>query len=333
VLTNLTIVAISVALMFGWDSRFAPIASAFFLALFWQQCGWLSHDFLHHQVFQDRKWNNVMGYFLGNVCQGFSVSWWKAKHNLHHAVPNVQNYDPDIDTMPFLAWSEKVIEGELTGLPHVLIQYQYLFYIPLLCAARLSWVIQSLLFPSFSQKIRSSDARRVEVATLCVHYLWVSAVAFGGLGLLKGIGYILLSQAFGGLLLAAVFSLNHNGMVILDANAQTYMDFNKLQIITARDVKGGPMNFFHWFMGGLDMQIEHHLFPTVPRHNLRQVQAEIEAMCKKHNIPYYKTNFWTGTKELFHSLYSVAQTQNESQSGKKSNTHKKMAQDERMKGQ
>jgi cytochrome b involved in lipid metabolism len=334
VLTNLSLVSISAALVMGFESRLVHLLAAFFLALFWQQCGWLSHDFLHHQVFSNRQWNNFMGYILGNVAQGFSVSWWKAKHNLHHAVPNVKNYDPDIDTMPFLAWSEKLIEGELEGLPHILIQYQYIFYLPLLSAARLSWLIQSLLYPLFSPKIRSDFTRKVEVSTLCIHYLWVGLLAFGGLGILEGIAFILLSQAFAGLLLSTAFSLNHNGMVILDPNAQNQMEFSRLQIITARDVRGGPINFFHWFMGGLDMQIEHHLFPTVPRHNLRQVQTEIEAMCKKYNIQYHQTGFWSGTKELFSQLYTVSRTQNETSGNrnmKKAAT--KMAQDERLKGQ
>jgi hypothetical protein len=55
--------------------------SAALLGMFWQQCGWLAHDFLHHQVFADRKWNDVLGFLLGNVTQGFSVGWWKNKHN------------------------------------------------------------------------------------------------------------------------------------------------------------------------------------------------------------------------------------------------------------
>ena len=57
-------------------------------ALCWQQCGWLAHDFLHHQVFTNRSINNACGLFFGNFCQGFSVAWWKDKHNLHHAAPN-----------------------------------------------------------------------------------------------------------------------------------------------------------------------------------------------------------------------------------------------------
>jgi fatty acid desaturase len=51
-----------------------------------------------------------MGYLIGNVFQGFSVSWWKAKHNQHHATPNVAGFDPDIDTMPFLAWYEDELQ-------------------------------------------------------------------------------------------------------------------------------------------------------------------------------------------------------------------------------
>ena len=75
-------------LMNGQGTWVAALAGAFTLALAWQQSGWLAHDFLHHQVFQDRRLNNAFGYFIGNCLQGFSVDWWKSKHNTHHAVPN-----------------------------------------------------------------------------------------------------------------------------------------------------------------------------------------------------------------------------------------------------
>merc|ERR1719324_1909517 len=98
------------------ESTPALLVSAVIMGLFWQQCGWLSHDFLHHQVFDKRGWGNAFGYFLGNFYQGFSTAWWKNKHNTHHAVPNVLHGDPDIDTLPFLAWGEAMVEGELEGL-------------------------------------------------------------------------------------------------------------------------------------------------------------------------------------------------------------------------
>jgi acyl-lipid Delta6-acetylenase / acyl-lipid (9-3)-desaturase len=75
-------------LMNGQNTWFAALAAAFTLALAWQQSGWLAHDFLHHQVFENRSLNTAFGYFIGNCLQGFSVDWWKSKHNTHHAVPN-----------------------------------------------------------------------------------------------------------------------------------------------------------------------------------------------------------------------------------------------------
>lgn len=88
-LTNALLLAAAVALATLSASIVAHFCSAVVLALFWQQCGWLSHDFLHHQVFGNRVWGNIVGYIIGNAGQGFSVSWWKEKHNTHHAVPNV----------------------------------------------------------------------------------------------------------------------------------------------------------------------------------------------------------------------------------------------------
>ncbi len=86
------------------QSILSTLFSALIMAIFWQQCGWLAHDFLHHQVFENRAYNDAMGLIVGNIFQGFSVSWWKDKHCTHHSSPNVHNVDTDIDTMPFLAW-------------------------------------------------------------------------------------------------------------------------------------------------------------------------------------------------------------------------------------
>lgn len=79
---------VATILWHGGNSWPATVAAACLLAISWQQSGWLAHDFLHHQVFTERAYNNVVGYVVGNVVQGFSVDWWKNKHNKHHAVPN-----------------------------------------------------------------------------------------------------------------------------------------------------------------------------------------------------------------------------------------------------
>jgi acyl-lipid Delta6-acetylenase / acyl-lipid (9-3)-desaturase len=79
---------VATILYHGGNTWLSCLAAACLLATCWQQAGWLAHDFLHHQVFKNRMLNNIVGYFLGDVLQGFSVDWWKNKHNKHHAVPN-----------------------------------------------------------------------------------------------------------------------------------------------------------------------------------------------------------------------------------------------------
>jgi fatty acid desaturase len=61
------------------------MAGAIALGWFWQQCGWLAHDFLHHAVVKsNRTINDCFGLLVGNIYLGFSVDWWKNKHNTHH---------------------------------------------------------------------------------------------------------------------------------------------------------------------------------------------------------------------------------------------------------
>ncbi|KAJ3330671.1 hypothetical protein HDU93_000267, partial [Gonapodya sp. JEL0774] len=118
------------------------------LALFWQQSGWLAHDFLHNQVFSNRATSRLFGYMIGNVWQGFSVAWWNNKHLAHHAVPNINAEDPDIDTFPVLAWSDHALSlfTDLSddAASRFFIKYQAWYFFPVLALARISWAMQSI---------------------------------------------------------------------------------------------------------------------------------------------------------------------------------------------
>jgi len=301
-MTNLAILAAGIFCAAYFVSTWRIVASGILLGLFWQQCGWLAHDFLHHQVFKTRKLNHLMGGMIGDLLVGFSVRWWNAKHNLHHATPNIAGYDPDIDTLPLLAWSENLIDGELHKLPPVMLKYQYIFYVPLLCAARLSWALQSAIW---AYTKNPPTQRLLECSAIFLHYIWYFATMYYFMSWKEALLWIYLTQSSGGFFLACAFTLNHNGMVIYDSGTQAALEYNRLQITTGRDVTG---SFASWFMGGLNFQIEHHLFPRIPRHNLPKVQRLVIPFCKKYAIPYHQTDFFSGTCETFSKLYSVSST-------------------------
>jgi len=191
VLSNFAIVAAAAACAIYSKSFLVNMIGAILLGLFWQQCGWLSHDFLHHQVFKNRLYGDLVGIFIGDVCQGFSVDWWKSKHNTHHAVPNLHEScaqasdgDPDIDTMPLLAWSPKMASfAKDSAFGRFMISHQTVFYFPLLLFARLAWAQQSWVFVwggwgQWFSKGGYIDRVRIrylnlEKAGLLIHYAWV----------------------------------------------------------------------------------------------------------------------------------------------------------------
>jgi len=281
-----------------WSGIFGAILLAFFLL----QLGWFGHDVHHNQVFprSQKKWKTVTCR-IGEVFLGFTTSWWNNKHNMHHAVPNIKGADPDIDTFPLLAWADIILEGErLTGMPHFLVKNQYMIYPILLCLARMAWAIKSVLY-SYKRSKKTH-----EVVAIALHYTWYFYLMINYMTLNQAIIFVAVSQGLGGLLLSSAFSVNHNGMDVFPSGTQATMEFHKLQTLTGRDVTGGA--WVPWFMGGLDKQVEHHLVPRLPRHNLESTRQLIQDFCKRHNIRYHSTDFWTGTKETVQRLYEVSNT-------------------------
>ncbi|KAJ3213070.1 hypothetical protein HDU67_003418 [Dinochytrium kinnereticum] len=309
VLTNVCMWALSLAILMRWPGNsLAVIVSGVVMALFWQQSGWLAHDFLHHQVFTNRTYNNIVGYLVGNVFQGFSVSWWKNKHCTHHSVPNVHQADPDIDTMPYLAWSEHALEFftdlKDADVAKFMVAYQPILYFPILAFARLAWAFASITYNMDTTLPLKS--RVVELSALAFHWVWYFSVAFGLCSPLRGLLFILVSQTACGIMLALVFSVNHNGMPVYSSKAASKINFYELQVLTGRNVVSSP--FADWFTGGLNYQIEHHMFPSIPRHQFHRVQPLVESLCKKHGIAYHRTSFWVGISEVISRLSSISKT-------------------------
>ena len=313
ILSNILLLTISIGILKNFTNWFGTFVSAILLALFWQQCGWLAHDFLHHQVFKNRLYNDLVGILVGNIFQGFSEAWWKNKHNHHHAVPNVTDNvvggDPDILTMPLLYWSEKLIEGDnLKDLPKFLLKYQWILYWPILCMARISWLIQSVLyqFDKRNKFVTSDFLYFLEIAGLAFHHLtffyllsWLPSVS-------QKLVFAFLSQSLGGLFIGIVFTVGHNAMEIFTDSEKVTQDFVRLQLRTTRNVT--PTVFSDWFTGGLNYQVEHHIWPTLPRHSLPKASRILKAFCEKHGIQYHCHGLVEGNAQVCKLLAKLSAT-------------------------
>lgn len=300
----LSLLVASIALIAANKTLPAVLFSAFLLGLFWQQCGWLAHDFLHHQVFKSRAANDALGgYLFGNVLQGFSAAWWKAKHNTHHAAPNAcdEGYhavDPDIDTLPLLAWSKEMLATVESPRVRAFIRWQTCLFLPILLFARFAWLHSSWTYVRAAKM--PERQRAIETALLALHYALFGGAACGLLPLPLAATWLLGGELLSGAFLGIVFVQSHNGMEIYnDAK-----DFYSAQIVSTRDVAGSVFN--DWFTGGLNRQIEHHLFPSLPRHNLHKAASRVKALCKKHGLVYEDVGLARGTSLVLKRLAEVA---------------------------
>jgi fatty acid desaturase len=274
------------ALVLGW-AAFAAIgdswwqlADAVFLAVVFAQFGFLGHDAGHGQVFRTRRANAALGIACGNLGAGVSYDWWTGKHNRHHAHPNTEGADPDIamGALAFSATSARTARG----IQRLIFRYQAYLVIPMLFLEALS------LHASSIRTVTGPRCRHraLEATLLAAHFAAYLGAVFYVLSPVKAVTFILVQQGLLGFYLGCSFAPNHKGMPILAASDKT--DFLRRQVLTSRNVHGGWLTDFA--LGGLNYQIEHHLFPSMPQPNLRRAQPLVAAFCADLDMPYAQTS-------------------------------------------
>jgi fatty acid desaturase len=256
------------------------LAVAVFLAVMFTQVGFLGHDAGHRQISSSRRVSHILGVLLGNLGIGLSFGWWVDKHRRHHVHPNTEGADPDI-AMSVLAFTEAQARSG-RGLTRLVFRYQGYLFFPLLLGEAVSLHVASIR----ALARRGSRDRPAEAALLAVHLAGYLAVVFLVLSPVKAAVFILVQQGLFGLYLGACFAPNHKGMPILEAGDQS--DFLRRQVLTSRNVRGGWLTDLA--MGGLNYQIEHHLFPSMPRSSLRHSQPLIKEYCQQRGLPYCETS-------------------------------------------
>jgi fatty acid desaturase len=274
------------------------LLTAAYLAVVFTQTGFLGHDAGHRQIFRSRRANQVAGLVHGNLAIGLAFGWWVDKHHRHHANPNQEGLDPDI-AGESIVFTETQARGR-RGARRLYARYQaHLFFPTLLLEAIALHVasVQAVLRPNYRNRGREALLLGLHAAAYLTVVIWV-------LSPLQALVFVVVQQGLFGLYLGCAFAPNHKGMPILSAEDNT--DFLRRQVLTSRNVRGNWLVDF--LLGGLNYQIEHHLFPSMPRSSLRRAQPMIRAYCLQHGLPYVETGLFDSYRRALQYLHTVGRS-------------------------
>jgi fatty acid desaturase len=268
---------------------------AAFLAVVFAQIGFLAHDAAHKQIFTSRRANDIAGVLLANLAVGLGYSFWLDNHNRHHAHPNTDGRDPDIE-MGVLAFTAEQAGGR-GRFACAAYRYQAYFFFPLLLLTALGLHVDSVRYLAR----QTGPSRGWERLLFAAHVVGYAMIVFWVLSPVKAAVFVLVQQGLVGLYLGASFAPNHKGMPILNVGDKT--DFLRRQVLTSRNIRGGRLVDFA--LGALNYQIEHHLFPSMPRPNLRRAQPIVAQFCRQRGLAYCQTSLVDSYAQTLRHLNAV----------------------------
>lgn len=300
-----------VCLKQGWY-----IPSALFLGLLWHQLTFTVHDAGHMGITHDFNIDSCIGIIIADWLGGLSCCWWKRNHNVHHIVTNSAEHDPDIQHMPFFAVSHRFFDSlkstyydcimKYDAVARFTLKYQHYLYYPILTFGRFNLYALSWQYVFLGQGPRKGPAawhRWFEMAGQIFFWYW-----FGYLVVYKSIPngwdrffYVLVSHAVT-MPVHVQITLSHFAMSTADLGVAE--SFPQRMLRTTMDVDCPEwLDFVH---GGLQFQVVHHLYPRLPRHNLRRAQPLVVDFCKELGIPYTIYGFAEGNGKVIDHLGDIA---------------------------
>ncbi|KAJ3079115.1 hypothetical protein HK102_004020 [Quaeritorhiza haematococci] len=315
----------------------AYMLSSLLAAVLWHQAAFVGHDAGHNAVAHSRLVDYGIGVFLGNFIGGISIGWWKKSHNVHHIVTNSPEHDPDIQHLPFFAvttrffdniystYHNRVLHFDKFARVFVAMQH-YLFYVVLMFG-RFNLYAQSIMFlindrppTSLSASIAKSGSANLlnglisfkkrniealihdmEIAGYIGFWVWFCWLLSHLPSWPAVFAYVFVSHAFT-FWLHVQITISHFGMPTEDAEEDEA--FAKKALRTTMDVE--CPTWMDWFHGGLQYQCIHHLFPRIPRHNLRKIRPLIQAFAAENNLTYHSHGFVKSNKVVLGAMKEVA---------------------------
>ena len=291
--------AVAAVVVGGWTAFFLVGSSwwtlliAAFMGLAFTQLGLLAHDVAHRQVFRTKRPSELVGRIAANIGVGMSYGWWMEKHTRHHNNPNHDELDPDVQPEVLIwatasAWGRRGLKGFIT-------RHQAGLFFPLLTLLSIDLRISSI------KALRRPGMKRrgLEAGLMVAHFVAYFAALLLVLSPVQALAFFVVHNAVFGVYLGMTFAPNHKGM----PHPAGDEDYLRKQVLTSRNVTGGPLT--DMALGGLNYQIEHHLFPAMPTPNLRKAQPIVRAYCAQAGVSYEETSLIESYRQALHYLHEV----------------------------
>lgn len=278
------------------DSWWTLLAAAV-LGVLVTQVAFLGHDAAHRQIFASGRWNDWVSLVVANLLVGISYGWWQSKHTRHHAKPNVEGYDPDI-ALAAVAMTPAMATRHRSPLLRWVVAHQGWYFFPLLLLEGLSLHWDGIKRVSSRGPVQR---RLVEASFLAVRLGGLLALVLLVLPPGKAAAFLGVELAVFGLYMGSTFAPNHIGMPLVSPRLK--LDFLSRQVLTSRNVSGG--RWLSVLMGGLNHQVEHHLFPSMARPHLRRLAPLVVAHCAAEGVPYTSTTLWESYRQVLRHLNTV----------------------------
>ncbi|MGH3860905.1 fatty acid desaturase family protein [Actinokineospora sp.] len=274
------------------------LLTAVALAIALVQTGFMAHDVGHKQVTTSKRRSEILGMLHMNVLLGVSYGWWVNHHNRHHNNPNNLDKDPDTIRRPVIFDVDELPAKSATAFGRFVIRFQAVMFFVLLGHESVRLHMSGFR----AAKAGILRSARLELGLVFLHAAIYLTVVFWVLSPVTAVVFILVNKVVFGIYLGMVFAPNHKGMVVYRDDVE--LDWLHRQVLTSRNIRSS--RFVDFVYGGLNYQVEHHLFPSMPRVNLRRVRPLVMDYCQRHSIPYVEVSVWQSYAEVTRFLAKVS---------------------------
>ncbi|CAM9341143.1 unnamed protein product [Ectocarpus fasciculatus] len=262
------------------------------------RCGWLMHEGGHYSLTGNIAFDRRCQEWIYGVGCGMSGAWWRNQHNKHHAMPQKIGHDVDLNTLPLVAFTEKVVKKIGVPLKWWISMQGYLFPVLTCLLVALGW--QFFLHPKHIMRINNKN----EMAALFTRFCLWAYFLIPKFGLWGAMGTYVLYTVVGSDYIFLNFAVSHTHLPTVPKE-DTQVDWVRYAAVHTMNVKPGPFKFVNWWMSYLNFQIEHHLFPSMPQFRFPRISHRVKALFEKHGLVYDQRSYTDAMVATFKNLHKV----------------------------